>query len=91
MRFQMSQPWATPSANPSLGAHGIVAPAGLPDDIRDRLIEAMTEVYNSDDYQDFMSTAGFGLLWAAGDDFGAFMAEQHERNQGVIQALGLVD
>jgi tripartite-type tricarboxylate transporter receptor subunit TctC len=70
---------------------GIVAPAGLPDDIRDRLIEAMTEVYNSDEYQDFMNTAGFGLLWAAGDDFGAFMAEQHERNQGVIQALGLVD
>ncbi len=42
---------------------GIVAPAGLPDGIRDRLVEAMTDVYNSEDYQEFMSTAGLGLLW----------------------------
>jgi tripartite-type tricarboxylate transporter receptor subunit TctC len=70
---------------------GIVAPAGLPDEIRARLIAATEAVYNSDDYREFMAGAGFGLLWAAGDDFRDFMAGQQERNQGVIEALGLAD
>lgn len=70
---------------------GIVAPAGLSEEIRDELIAAMENVYNSEAYREFMAGAGFGLLWAAGDDFGAFMAEQHDRNQGVIEALGLAD
>src|SRR5690606_14005298 len=40
----------------AIGAwRGIVAPAGLPEDISSRLIEALDKVYNSSDYKDFMA------------------------------------
>ncbi|RUT31284.1 tripartite tricarboxylate transporter substrate binding protein [Arsenicitalea aurantiaca] len=68
---------------------GIVAPAGIPDEARDRLIAAVETVWNSEDFQSFMSERGFGLTYLSGDDFGAYLAEQHEQNGEVMGLLGL--
>lgn len=68
---------------------GIVAPAGIPDEARDRLQKAVEAAWNSDAFQSFMKERGFGVTWRAGDDFGAFLAQQHEQNGEIMGLLGL--
>lgn len=68
---------------------GIVAPAGIPDEARDKLLKAVETAWNSDAFQSFMKERGFGVTWRGGDDFGAFLAQQHEQNGEIMGLLGL--
>lgn len=68
---------------------GIVGPAGMPDEAVEVLQAAVEKSWNSEEFQSFMNERGFGLLFASGDEFGTFLAEQHERNGQVMKALGL--
>lgn len=68
---------------------GVVGPAGLPDDVVERLTEALETVVQSDAFTSFMEGGGFGTGWAKGDEFAEFLAEQHRNNGEVMQALGL--
>ncbi|MGZ5848020.1 MAG: tripartite tricarboxylate transporter substrate binding protein, partial [Ramlibacter sp.] len=43
---------------------GIVAPKGLPNDIRDKLAAAVRKVAASKEYTDFMASRGFGVVYA---------------------------
>lgn len=54
-----------------------------------RLTASAERIYNSDDYRKFMGERGFGLQWAKGADFGAFLAQQQARNAETLKALGL--
>lgn len=74
----------------AIGAwRGIVAPAGLPDDIAAKLIEALEKVYNSDEYKEFMAGRGFGVRWAAGDEFASFMDQSNQALGDTMKAVGL--
>lgn len=68
---------------------GIVGPKGLPDDVVEVLTAALDTVYNSDEYREFMSAQGYGVRWAAGEDFAAFMAESDQRLGDVMKAVGI--
>jgi len=68
---------------------GIVGPQDLPEDVTTRLTEALEAVYNSEDYQNFMSAQGYGVRWAKGEEFGTFM-EQADASLGkTMEAVGL--
>ena len=54
---------------------GIVAPKGIPAPVRDRLAAVVQKAANSKEYQDFMASRGFGVIYASPDDFGKFMAK----------------
>lgn len=69
---------------------GLAGPKGLPDDIRDTLVTAVADVYNSSDYQDFMNGRGFGLRYMDGESYGAFMAEADKSMGETMKAAGLV-
>ena len=69
---------------------GIVAPAGIPDDIRDQLTGALENIYNGDEYREFMSAQGYGIRWASGDDFAAFMDASNVSFGDTMKAVGLV-
>ena len=43
---------------------GIVAPKGIPGPVRDRLAAAVQKAANSKEYQDFMASRGFGVIYA---------------------------
>ena len=68
---------------------GVVAPKGLPDDIRDRLIAALDTIYHSDDYQKFMEAQGFGVQFLPGEEFGEFMATNDVNFGETMKAIGL--
>lgn len=74
----------------TIGAwRGIVGPKGLPDDVTQKLTAAMEKVYNSAEYQDFMKERGFGVRWAAGQDFADFMKQSNESLGAVMKAVGI--
>jgi tripartite-type tricarboxylate transporter receptor subunit TctC len=73
-----------------LGAwRGVVGPAGLPKDIATQLEAAIKEIYESQQFQEAMTSRGFGLLWRNSSDFKAFMENETTNVQAVIKALGL--
>jgi tripartite-type tricarboxylate transporter receptor subunit TctC len=75
----------------AIGAwRGIVGPAGLPDDVAARLIEALDAVFNSDEYKEFMLGRGFGIRWASGDEFAGFMDQSNQALGDTMRAVGLV-
>lgn len=74
----------------NIGAwRGIVGPKDLPEEVTSVLIPALERVYNSDEYKEFMSGRGFGMRWAAGDDFASFMGESDENLGSVMKSVGL--
>lgn len=68
---------------------GIVAPAGIPEEARTRLVEAVEAAWNSEEFQSFMTDRGFGTIYLSGEDFGEYLVEQHEQNGEVMALLGL--
>jgi len=68
---------------------GIGAPRNLPSDIRTRLEAAVKAAYDSEEYREFMTSRGFGMRWAAPDEFAAFMAESDAQMGVVMQQVGL--
>ena len=74
----------------NIGAwRGIVGPKGLPEEVTGVLISALEKVYNSDEYKEFMSGRGFGMRWAAGDEFATFMKTSDADLGSVMKEVGL--
>ncbi len=74
----------------TIGAwRGIAGPKGLPKEAVDKLIPALKKAYESKEYQDFLSSRGFGGRWADGAAFAAFMAESDAALGAVMKEVGL--
>jgi len=68
---------------------GIVAPKGIPAPVRDRLAAVVQKAANSKEYQDFMASRGFGVIYASPDDFGKFMAKSDAELGATMKAVGI--
>src|SRR3954463_3763005 len=68
---------------------GIVAPKGLPKDIRNKLAATVQKVANSKEYTDFMASRGFGVIYAGPEDFGKFMAKSDAELGATMKAVGI--
>lgn len=74
----------------STGAwRGFAAPKGLPADMAGKLTAALKKVYESKEYNDFMSSRGFGVKWADGPGFAQFMDAGDEQMGKAMKAAGL--
>ncbi|MBB6308045.1 tripartite tricarboxylate transporter substrate binding protein [Xanthobacter tagetidis] len=74
----------------AIGAwRGVAAPKGLPADVSTKLQAALKKVYESKEYQDFLSGRGFGGKYADGPGFGAFMAAADASLGKVMKEVGL--
>ena len=67
----------------------IVAPDGLPEDVKARLAEAVEAAYNSEAYQSFAAERGFGLVWAGPDEATRIVAEADASLGAVMKEAGL--
>jgi tripartite-type tricarboxylate transporter receptor subunit TctC len=68
---------------------GIVAPKGIPNDARDKLVAAIKKIAASKEYTDFMASRGFGVIYAGPDDFAKFMAKSDADLGATMKAVGI--
>ncbi|MEJ8858761.1 tripartite tricarboxylate transporter substrate binding protein [Variovorax robiniae] len=68
---------------------GIVAPKGIPNDVRDKLSATIQKVAGSKEYTDFMASRGFGVVYAGPEDFGKFMAKSDAELGATMKAVGI--
>ncbi len=69
---------------------GIVAPKGIPADVRDKLAAAIKKIAASKDFNEFMSKQGYGVIYKSPDDFAKFMAKSDMELGATMKAVGLV-
>jgi len=75
----------------TMGAwRGVFAPKGLPDDVKQKLAEAVEKAFNSADYQDFMANRGLGAIYLPSDQAMEFVAKSDASFGDVLKAAGLV-
>ncbi|MDT0684575.1 tripartite tricarboxylate transporter substrate binding protein [Roseicyclus sp. F158] len=68
---------------------GFAGPEGMDEEAVDILVTEIEAIYESEDFKEQMSDLGYGLRWAAKDDFRDFMQETSESMIGVLEASGL--
>ena len=56
---------------------------------RDKLVAAIGKIAASKDYTDFMSSRGFGVVYAGPDDFAKFMAKSDADLGATMKAVGI--
>lgn len=62
---------------------GIVGPANLPEDIKTKLIEALTKTYENPEFKNAMEDQGAPLHFVAGEEFEKTAKEQNEFAQSI--------
>jgi tripartite-type tricarboxylate transporter receptor subunit TctC len=68
---------------------GIAGPADLPEEVVSELSCHLDGIVHSPAYEEFMGTAGFGIVWRGAQDFGAYLAEQDAEKGEIMRAAGL--
>lgn len=68
---------------------GIAGPKNLPADVTQKLVVALKNINESKEFKDFMKSRGFGVGYAGGADYGAFMQKSEHDLGEVISAIGM--
>ena len=66
-----------------------MAPKGIPAGVRDKLAASVRKVANSKEYQDFLASRGFGVIYAGPEDFAKFMAKSDAELGATMKAVGI--
>ena len=70
---------------------GVVAPPDLGDEDREAIIGVITEMRDSDAWQQALEDNGWADFFQAGDDFQAYLEEERQRVEEVLAEIGLID
>ncbi len=70
---------------------GVTVAPDVEDPVLAELEECFTNAYESDHYQDFIETQGFGPRYRAAEEFDTFMQDDFESWKPVFEMLGLKD
>jgi tripartite-type tricarboxylate transporter receptor subunit TctC len=68
---------------------GVAGPNDLPAEVVEVLEPLLKTVYDSQDYQEFMSKQGYGVIYGDAAEFETFMAENDARFGEIMSGLGL--
>jgi putative tricarboxylic transport membrane protein len=68
---------------------GIVAAPEITEEQAQRQIDLITQVHNSEAWQQVLEDQGWTDAFITGDEFGSFLDEESQRVQGVLSELGL--
>ena len=68
---------------------GVVAAPDISDDDKQRFIDAITEMHDSDAWQQVLQDQGWTDAFLTGDDFTSFLNDESERVESVMSELGL--
>jgi|SRR5687768_9436630 putative tricarboxylic transport membrane protein len=70
---------------------GLVAPPGISDEDKQKLIDTVTELHDSDAWAKAEAENGWTDAFATGDEFGDYIDEETKRVEDVLTELGLVE
>jgi putative tricarboxylic transport membrane protein len=70
---------------------GILAAPGAPDENYQQWVETFTKLSQTPEWQKVLETQGWEDYFLAGDEFGAFIAEETETQGQILRDAGLVD
>jgi tripartite-type tricarboxylate transporter receptor subunit TctC len=70
---------------------GIAGPKGMPDEVTDKLVPLLKQIWEGQEFRDFMAQRGFGLVWGDPEQFQTWMAESDESLGSVMKAVGLAN
>ena len=68
---------------------GIVAPKGLPEQIKRKLEETFTRAVHDPSLAQVVENAGFTLVYRNGEDFGKYIKEAYKNSEKQLRELGL--
>jgi putative tricarboxylic transport membrane protein len=68
---------------------GIVAPPGITDEERQKWIDTITEMHDSDAWKQVLEDQGWTDAFVTGDEFSSFLEDESKRVEGVLSDLGL--
>ena len=68
---------------------GLLAPAGTPRDVIDKLARVANEAIKSDDVRTALRTAGLDPLGSTPDEFARYIVSEVQKGAAVVQATGL--
>jgi putative tricarboxylic transport membrane protein len=69
---------------------GVLAPPGIPDEVRDQHIALLEEMHATPAWQEALETNGWVDAFVTGDEFEEFLVEQDARVAGTLDELGLL-
>jgi putative tricarboxylic transport membrane protein len=69
---------------------GVVAPPGISDERRDELVEHLTRMHDSPEWEQALADNGWTDAFVTGDDFEQFLREQDERVSTTLRELNLL-
>jgi tripartite-type tricarboxylate transporter receptor subunit TctC len=69
---------------------GIAAPKGLPDDIKNTLIEVVTKAAKDPSWKDFIDKFGYADRFLSGKEFEAFFKEDIRMLEGLMKSIGTI-
>ncbi|MCU0887619.1 MAG: tripartite tricarboxylate transporter substrate binding protein [Rubritepida sp.] len=76
--------------NYSVGAwRGLAGPRNMPREALDALVPAIKRAYDSRDFQDFMASRGFGVIYSDPEGFARFMADGDRAMGEAMRGAGL--
>jgi tripartite-type tricarboxylate transporter receptor subunit TctC len=70
---------------------GIAGPKGLPQEVSDRMVPLLQQIWEGQEFRDFMAQRGFGLVWRDPEGFREWMAESDQSLGAVMKAVGLAN
>ncbi|MEY7973375.1 Bug family tripartite tricarboxylate transporter substrate binding protein [Saccharomonospora xinjiangensis] len=68
---------------------GIVAPPGLSEGDRQKLIDLFTAMHGTEQWQEMLRVNGWSDAFSTGDEFARFLADENDRVASVLKELGL--
>ena len=68
---------------------GIVAPPGISEEETQRIVDAITEMHDSDAWAQILEEQGWTDAFVPGEDFGTFLQDETDRVESVMSGLGL--
>jgi putative tricarboxylic transport membrane protein len=68
---------------------GIVAAPGISEEDTQRFIDAITEMHDSEAWQQILEDQGWTDAFITGEEFGSFLTEETDRVEAVMSELGL--
>jgi tripartite-type tricarboxylate transporter receptor subunit TctC len=70
---------------------GIAGPEGMPQEVSDKIVPLLKQIWEGQEFRDFMAERGFGVVWRDPEGFRQWMAESDESLGSVMKAVGLAN